>query len=126
MSIDCLFLIEKSSPFNFVFDVLFNEDSGIKAAKSDATQLQDLVAEIYKLKPRTIILEDLAIGPGENTLAELLATSLEAKFIIVLRENNYVYTFKLKEVMIQSLSEFLKVINIDGDDNTKKSNALEE
>ena len=111
MSIDCLFFIEESSPFNFVFDVLFNDDSGIKAAKSNASNLQDLVVEISELKPQTIILEDFAIGSGENFIAELLASSLDSKFIIVLRENNYVYTFKLKEVMIQSLSEFLEVIN---------------
>ena len=110
LSIDCLLFVEQESPLNLAFEVLFGSNSGIKAVKSGSENVQELIDEVCNLKSRVIILEDLAVKTGEFTLANLLASSPELKIIIVLRESNYIYTFKKEEIMVESSSDLLEAI----------------
>jgi len=110
LSIDCLFFVKDESPLTLAFEVLLGQKSGINAIKSDAENLTDLVQEVCDQKANVIILEDLAINPKENAIAGLLASKSDLKIIIVLRESNYIYTFKKEEIVVQSSSDLLNAI----------------
>ena len=110
LTTDCLLFIEDESPLIFAFEMLLDPKSGINAARSKAMNLQDLISEVCESKSQVIVLEDLAINPEENAIAGLLASSSVLKIIIVLRDSNYIYTFKKEEIMVQSSSDFLNEI----------------
>ncbi len=110
LSIDCLFFVKDESPLTLAFEVLLGQKSGINAIKSNAENLTDLVQEVCEQKANVIILEDLAINPKENAIAGLLASKSDLKIIIVLRESNYIYTFKKEEIVVQSSSDLLNAI----------------
>jgi len=110
LTIDCLLFVEEKSPLNIAFETLLGPKSGIKAIKSNAEDLQGLVDEMHDLKSQVVILEDLTIKPEENFIASLLSSDSELKIIIVLRESNYMYTFKKEEIMIKSSSDLLDAI----------------
>jgi len=110
LSIDCLFFVKDVSPLTLAFEVLLGQKSGINAIKSNAENLTDLVQEVCEQKANVIILEDLAINPKENAIAGLLASKSDLKIIIVLRESNYIYTFKKEEIVVQSSSDLLNAI----------------
>ncbi len=110
LSIDCLFFVKDESPLTLAFEVLLGQKSGINAIKSNAENLTDLVQEVCDQKANVIILEDLAINPKENAIAGLLASKSDLKIIIVLRESNYIYTFKKEEIVVQSSSDLLNAI----------------
>jgi len=110
LSIECLFFVEDESPLIFAFEMLLDTKSGFKAVRSNAENLQALVNEVCELRSQVIILEDLAIKSEDNAIAELLASNSDLRIIIVLRDSNYIYTFKKEEVMIKSSSDFLDAI----------------
>ena len=110
LSIDCLIFVEQESPLNLAFEMLFGPYSGINAVKSNSENLQGLIDEVCNLKSQVVVLEDLSVKTGEFSLANMLASSPELKIIVVLRESNYIYTFKKEEIMIESSSDFLEAI----------------
>jgi len=113
LPLNCLYFIKDESPLIFAFDMLLNPRLGIKAVKSNAENIQDLIDEACELKPEVIVLEDAAIETKENVLANLLASSSAKKIVVVLRESNYIYTFKKEEILLASSSDFFEAIQVD-------------
>jgi len=110
LGIDCLLYIDEESPLNIAFETLLDAKSGINTVKSNASDFQELINEIGDLRSQVVILEDMAIDPRENSIAGLLASNEELKIIIVLRDSNYIYTFKKEETLIQTSSDLLDEI----------------
>jgi len=110
LGIDCLLFVEEESPLTIAFEMLFDAKSGINAVKSNASDLQELINEINDLRSQVVIFEDVAIDSGQNSIAGLLASSSELKIIVVLRDSNYIYTFKKEQTLIQTSSDLLDEI----------------
>jgi len=110
LGIDCLLFVEEESPLTIAFEMLFDAKSGINAVKSNASDLQELINEINDLRSQVVIFEDVTIDSGQNSIAGLLASSSELKIIVVLRDSNYIYTFKKEQTLIQTSSDLLDEI----------------
>jgi len=121
LNTNCLLLIDEDSPLIIAFDNLFGPNSGINAVKSNAKTLHILTDEVSATKSSVIVMEDLSVDPDENAIADLLASTPDLKIIIVLRESNYIYTFKMEETLIHSSEDFLDAVRKESQPRGKES-----
>ena len=110
MSTDCLLVIEKDSPLNFAMEMLLVPDTGINAVNSKASNFQGVVDEVFNMSSQVVILEDSVTPTEEDSLAQLLISKPDLKIIVILRNSNYVHIFRKEEILIESSSELLEII----------------
>ena len=111
MGTECILVIGNNSPLIYAMDTLLIPETGINAIKSTANDLQNLLEEICEFNARVVILEDVEITSDESqSLAQMLMSKRELKFIVVLRNSNHIYVFRKDEVLIQNSSDFIEAI----------------
>lgn len=107
---NCLLVSENESPLNMALDRLLSSNPGINVVKWRPTNYQGLIDEICKLKAQLVVLDEFSELAAQNSLTQLLMYHPTMRVIVVQHSTNQLHVFRKDEVMLQSSSDLLAII----------------
>ena len=111
MRVPCVLVITINSLLSLALTNLINTSSeGLVVFESSAQDLNELIREINSYEADVLLLERNCAFSDEESLAKLLVSYPELLLIIVNEEDNWMHTYRRKNVLINSPADLLNVI----------------
>ena len=108
----CLLVGQKDSLFKqLVASLVRDLTTNLKLYESQATEYEDLVDEISKVKPDMILLDDASPFSVDSVLVRLLINHTNLPVIVISAESNEMHIVQRKTELLTSSNDLIRVID---------------
>ena len=111
MPTPCIVALQRDSLIRHTVANLINSSNDrLTAIESEAENLEELIQEINQYEAKVILFENSRPFAQVSSLLKLLLIQPQVLVIIIEEDNNWLHIFRKENVLLNSTSELLEVI----------------